>query len=100
MVLYLSQIYRISVKNLGFRRKSIIFAATNIQSMANKKETEGQKQPAEMPSQPRTKKVRNRGNGKIELLIEGKIVVFPPKGTVNVPIDFEVPNGIGLYVME
>ena len=67
--------------------------------MANKKETEVREHQDVPPSEKRTKKVRNRSNCKVELLIEGKVVVFPPKGTVEVPQDFDVPNGIGLYVV-
>ena len=67
--------------------------------MANKKEQEAKEQQVATPSEEvKTKMVRNRGNGKIELLINGSVVVFPPKSTVEVPIDFNVPNGIGLYV--
>lgn len=68
--------------------------------MANKKDAEVREQQVAAPSKKRTKKVRNRSNCKVELLIEGKVVVFPPKGTVEVPYDFDIPNGIGLYVKE
>lgn len=67
--------------------------------MSNKKEAEVREQQVATSSKSRTKKVRNRSNCKVELLIEGKVVVFPPKGTVEVPYAFDVPNGIGLYVM-
>lgn len=67
--------------------------------MANKKDAEVREHQDAAPSKSKTKKVRNRSNCKVELLIEGKVVVFPPKGTVEVPYDFDVPNGIGLYVM-
>ena len=78
--------------------------------MANKKEKEEiEKQvvtqeeskveePVAETPKAKTKSVRNRSDGKIELLINNEVVVFPPKGTVEVPIDFDVPNGIGLYV--
>ena len=49
---------------------------------------------------PKTKKIRNRGNSKVELLIDNKVVVVLPRETAEVPIDFDVPNGIGLYVRE
>lgn len=73
--------------------------------MANKKENGGNLQQVVAPpeeiteeAKTETKTVRNRSNGKVELLINGEIVVFPPKSSVEVPIDFEVPGGIGLYV--
>ena len=46
----------------------------------------------------KVKSVRNRSGHKIELLIDEKIVVFMPGKTVEVPMDFEVPTGLGLYV--
>lgn len=69
--------------------------------MATKKENGGNAQsaaPQEKTLKAKTKIVHNRGNGKIELLINGNVVIFPPKGSVEVPIDFDVPFGIGLYV--
>lgn len=73
--------------------------------MANRKESGVNSQQVVAPQEEvieeaktKTKTVRNRSNGKIELLINGEIVVFPPKSSVEVPIDFEVPGGIGLYV--
>jgi len=78
--------------------------------MANKKEKEEieeqvvtqeeskVEEPVAETPKAKTKSVRNRSDGKIELLINNEVVVFPPKGTVEVPIDFDVPNGIGLYV--
>lgn len=46
---------------------------------------------------PQTKKVRNRNPYKVELLIDGNVVVFPPKKTVDVPTNFDVPSNLGLY---
>ena len=46
----------------------------------------------------KTKKVRNRSGHKIELLVNGKIVVFMPGKVTEVPSDFSVPSGLGLYV--
>lgn len=46
---------------------------------------------------PQTKRVRNRNNYKVELLINGNVVVFPPKKTVEIPTNFDVPNNLGLY---
>lgn len=66
--------------------------------MANKKEQEEIKEQTTPTPKVTTKKVRNRSNGKVELFIDNKVVVFPPKGTVEIPYDFDVPNGIGLYV--
>lgn len=45
--------------------------------------------------QPR--RVRNRNNYKIELSVDGKILVFPPRRSVVVPDTFELPEGLGLY---
>lgn len=45
-----------------------------------------------------TKLVRNRGGHRVELVIDGKVVVFMPGKVVEVPIDFDIPSGIGLYV--
>ena len=70
--------------------------------MANKKEQlEGKQQvatPEVSEEVKKTKFVRNRGNCKVELIINNKVVVFLPQTTVEVPEDFIVPIGIGLYV--
>lgn len=58
--------------------------------MARKKDTfEG-----EFP----TKKVRNISSGKIELVINGVVVIFMPGVVKEIPADFVVPNNIGLLV--
>lgn len=46
----------------------------------------------------KTKSVRNRSGFKVELLINGEVVTFLPGKIVEVPFEFEIPNGIGLYV--
>lgn len=46
---------------------------------------------------PQTKRVRNRNDYKVELLINGNVVVFPPKKTVEIPTNFSVPSNLGLY---
>ena len=46
----------------------------------------------------KTKSVRNRSGHRVELVINGKVVVFLPGKVVEVPMDFEIPNGLGLYV--
>lgn len=46
---------------------------------------------------PQTKRVRNRNDYKVELLIDGNVVVFPPKKTVEIPTNFDVPINLGLY---
>ena len=46
----------------------------------------------------KTKAVRNRSGHRVELVIEGKVVVFLPGKVVEVPMDFDIPNGLGLYV--
>lgn len=45
-----------------------------------------------------TKGVRNRSGHRVELVINDKVVVFLPGKVTEVPVDFQVPNGIGLYV--
>lgn len=45
----------------------------------------------------KTKKVRNRNDYKVELMIDGKVVVFPPKKMVEIPTNFNVPSNLGLY---
>lgn len=47
---------------------------------------------------PKTKGVRNRSGHRVELVIDDKVVVFLPGEITEVPVDFQVPNGIGLYV--
>ena len=42
--------------------------------------------------------VKNRNNHRIELEIDGKIVVFMPGATVKVPANFVIPQNLGLYV--
>lgn len=44
------------------------------------------------------KQVRNKSGYKVELVINGKVVVFLPGKIVEVPADFDIPNGLGLYV--
>ena len=46
----------------------------------------------------KTKSVRNRSGHKVELLIDGKVVIFLPGKVVEVPVDFQIPGGLGLYV--
>lgn len=46
----------------------------------------------------KTKSVRNRSGHRVELVINDKVVVFLPGKVVEVPMDFEIPNGLGLYV--
>ena len=46
-----------------------------------------------------TKFVRNRSGQKLELLIGEQVVVLLPGSTIEVPEDFNVPTGIGLYVV-
>ena len=49
-------------------------------------------------SKVNTKVVHNRNGYKIELVVNGAVVVLLPGKSVEVPIDYEVPLGIGLYV--
>ena len=53
---------------------------------------------ADMQVAPKTKGVRNRSGHRVELVIDGEVVVFLPGKITEVPIDFQVPNGLGLYV--
>lgn len=46
---------------------------------------------------PQVKKVRNRNDYKVELMIDGNVVVFPPKTTVEIPANFDVPSNLGIY---
>ena len=46
----------------------------------------------------KTKSVRNRSGHRVELVINEKVVVFLPGKITEVPADFDVPNGLGLYV--
>ena len=66
--------------------------------MSKKGKTEQEQQVQVATPVKKTKRVHNRGNCKVELLIGGKIVVIPSKKTVEVPEEFEIPVGIGLYV--
>ena len=52
----------------------------------------------EQKAAKKTKSVRNRSGHRVELVIDGKVVVFLPGKVVEVPMDFEIPNGLGLYV--
>lgn len=52
----------------------------------------------EQKTAKKTKSVRNRSGHRVELVIDGKVVVFLPGKVVEVPMDFDVPNGLGLYV--
>lgn len=47
--------------------------------------------------QQATKRVRNRNPYKVELFVDGKVVVFPPKKSVDIPANFSVPSNLGLY---
>lgn len=54
--------------------------------------------PTPKPQKKTTKFVRNRSGHRVELVIDGKVVVFLPGKTTEIPIDVGVPNGLGLYV--
>lgn len=45
----------------------------------------------------KTKWVRNRSGHRVELVINNKAVVFLPGKATEVPAEFEIPNGLGLY---
>lgn len=46
----------------------------------------------------RTKSVRNRSGHRVELVVNNRVVVFIPGKVVRVPMDFDIPSGLGLYV--
>ena len=50
------------------------------------------------PVKKTTKAVRNRSGHKVELVIDGKVVVFLPGKVVEVPTEFQIPGGLGLFV--
>lgn len=73
--------------------------------MANEKEEKvnGVQDTAAAPKVAETKKaatkfVRNRSGHRVELYIDGKVVVCLPGQTTEIPAYAEVPNGLGLYV--
>ena len=45
---------------------------------------------------PRMKTIKNRSNHRVELLVNGSVIVFLPGSSVKVPADFNVPQGLGL----
>ena len=64
--------------------------------MAEKNETQTTSAPQK--SAKKTKTVRNRSGHRVELVIDGNVVVFIPGKVVEVPMEFDIPNGLGLYV--
>lgn len=64
--------------------------------MAEKNET--QVASVEQKTAKKTKSVRNRSGHRVELVIDGKVVVFLPGKTVEVPMGFQIPGGLGLFV--
>lgn len=60
--------------------------------MTDKKET------APMESKTKTKEVRNRSGHKVELVMNGKVIVFMPGKITEVPKEMDIPGGLGLYV--
>lgn len=47
---------------------------------------------------PTTKLVHNRNNYKVELVVDGVAKVLLPGKSVEVPMDYQVPANMGLYV--
>lgn len=45
---------------------------------------------------PKMKTIKNRSNHRVELLVNGSVIVFLPGSSVKVPADFNVPQGLGL----
>lgn len=72
--------------------------------MANEKDNKETGTVQDTAQQPKvaakkaTKVVRNRSGHRVELVIDGKVVVFLPGTTTEIPASVEVPNGLGLYV--
>lgn len=66
--------------------------------MTENKETQGATVQTQSTAKRKTKSVRNRSGHRVELVIDGKVVVFLPGKVVEVPMDFDIPNGLGLYV--
>lgn len=46
----------------------------------------------------KTKRVKNYGNSRVELFVDGESLVILPKQTVTVPYDLEIPSNLGLEV--
>lgn len=60
----------------------------------NKKETT-----EKVVTTPRAfKSVKNRNMYKVELVINDRVVVFPPGKSVSVPENASIPEGLGLYI--
>lgn len=47
---------------------------------------------------PAKKLVSNRSGHRIELVNGSEVIVFLPGKITEVPMDFDIPNGLGLYV--
>ena len=47
---------------------------------------------------PGMKTVHNRNKYKIELVVNGAVVVILPGKSVQLPVEYKVPENIGLYV--
>lgn len=62
--------------------------------MAKQSKLEGTE---ETKSSQLKKLVRNRNDYKVELFIDGSVVVFPPHRSAEVPATFDVPANLGLY---
>lgn len=58
----------------------------------------GEKVKTGVPTPPKTKLVRNRSHNRVELVIDGRVFVFLPGSNVKVPMDADIPEGIGLDV--
>nr|DAF47676.1 MAG TPA: hypothetical protein [Myoviridae sp. ctByu2] len=46
-----------------------------------------------------TKRIRNMGKNKIELVIDGKVIPLLPRQTCEVPEEYDVPKGVNLLVL-
>ena len=65
--------------------------------MADKNVTE-QVEAQRQAAAKKMKTVRNRSGHRVELVIDGKVVVFYPGRATKVPADADIPGGLGLYV--
>lgn len=44
------------------------------------------------------KEVYNRSGHRVELVVNGKVIVLLPGSALEVPMDLSIPNGLGLVV--
>lgn len=67
-------------------------------NIKNENKMDEKKEKSTPRSSVRTKLVRNRSGHRVELVFNGEVVVFLPGKITEVPMDFDIPSGLGLYV--